>query len=828
MATCAAALALVAFVPAAAATATTVAPAWGSKTAFDFGHSTGRHLFAMSCPSTSLCVAGDDSGNVVTSTNPTGGTAAWKLTNLGSEAIRSVACASTSLCVAVAGPGDKVFTSTNPAAGTPVWSETDGLVDSGNSTDLLTGLSCPSQSLCVATDLDGSILYSTNPTGGAGAWTRVPLNGAPSLGGISCPSTSLCVAVTGSQVITSTNPTGTASAWTTVNVDGGLHISCPSTSLCVGVDDAQHVVSSTNPTGDASAWTAANIGTSATTAISCASASLCAVTDDAGDIVTSTNPTGDASDWHAAVVDLDTDISFAGGGVGPISCPSTSLCVAAGAFDGNALTSTNPTGGADAWAATPIDTHFVMDSNDPTGLSCPTTTFCAAVDSYGNVVTTTNPLGGAAAWTITHIDDRVLRVAEGDILTGISCPSASLCVAVDYVGNVFTSINPTGGAGKWTKVSIDPGNQLSAVSCASASLCIAVDYGGNALVSTDPTGGAGKWIATDIDGTEPLRSISCTSGPLCLAGDSNGQVLVSTDPTAGSPTWTSTALSYIISSASCPTSSFCMVGTTGGATYLSSDPADNAPTWTPSLGSKPAIGSVSCPSTSLCLAGTDLGEILASTNPPDGASWNQGFYAPYEGNPSISCPSAGMCVAVIPSGFAVVGLNPPSVSLGDVGVITATSATLTGAVNPNGFNVTDCHFAYGGSPSTLANNAPCNVQPGSGKNDVAVSANLTGLSPSTIYFYELVAANATASATSGVPSFSTNDAPSPKVMCVVPKLKGKTLAAARKAIGKAHCGVGKITKVKSSKKNKGHVISQSPTPGKHLKKGSKVSLKVGK
>ena len=76
-------------------------------------------------------------------------------------------------------------------------------------------------------------------------------------------------------------------------------------------------------------------------------------------------------------------------------------------------------------------------------------------------------------------------------------------------------------------------------------------------------------------------------------------------------------------------------------------------------------------------------------------------------------------------------------------------------------------------------------------------------------------------------TFAANPPP-PPTMCIVPKLKGKTLAAAKRAIKKAHCSVGKITKVASSAKNRGRVVSQSPKPGKHLKKGSKVALKVGK
>jgi hypothetical protein len=64
--------------------------------------------------------------------------------------------------------------------------------------------------------------------------------------------------------------------------------------------------------------------------------------------------------------------------------------------------------------------------------------------------------------------------------------------------------------------------------------------------------------------------------------------------------------------------------------------------------------------------------------------------------------------------------------------------------------------------------------------------------------------------------------------CVVPKVKGKTLTAAKTAIKKAHCSVGKVTKKASAKVKKNHVISQKPSPGKRLAKGSKVSLVVSK
>src|ERR1700674_5378090 len=100
--------------------------------------------------------------------------------------------------------------------------------------------------------------------------------------------------------------------------------------------------------------------------------------------------------------------------------------------------------------------------------------FCAvllaAVDYVGNVVTSSNPTGGAAAWTVTHVDGT-------NPLTGVSCPSSGLCAAVDTVGNVVTSSNPTGGAGAWTVTPVDGTNPLTGVSCPSSGLCVAVDHG---------------------------------------------------------------------------------------------------------------------------------------------------------------------------------------------------------------------------------------------------------------------------------------------------------------------------------------------------------------
>ena len=64
-------------------------------------------------------------------------------------------------------------------------------------------------------------------------------------------------------------------------------------------------------------------------------------------------------------------------------------------------------------------------------------------------------------------------------------------------------------------------------------------------------------------------------------------------------------------------------------------------------------------------------------------------------------------------------------------------------------------------------------------------------------------------------------------VCLVPKLKGKTLAAARGALTSAHCATGKVTK-KFSRVKKGRVISQRPAPGTSLAAGAKVNLVISK
>jgi uncharacterized repeat protein (TIGR01451 family) len=64
--------------------------------------------------------------------------------------------------------------------------------------------------------------------------------------------------------------------------------------------------------------------------------------------------------------------------------------------------------------------------------------------------------------------------------------------------------------------------------------------------------------------------------------------------------------------------------------------------------------------------------------------------------------------------------------------------------------------------------------------------------------------------------------------CVVPKLKGLSLKKAKKALRKAHCAPGKVSKRYSSKFKTGRVVRGGKRRGTALKAGSKVKLTVSR
>jgi hypothetical protein len=311
--------------------------------------------------------------------------------------------------------------------------------------------------------------------------------------------------------------------------DGGITgVSCPTATLCVAVDATGHVLSSTNAGAGPTAWSRPvkieTLTGGSLTGVSCPTTTLCVTVDALGNVLTSVNPTGGASAWTKPVKIDSTTVSGGGAaGFTGVSCPATTLCVAVDGGDpGNAVTTTNPTGGAPAWTLEKkIGTLL-------TGVDCPSSTLCIAAGDQDYV--STNPASSVSAWHATGTQ------TGGGAFSAIDCPGLTLCVDAGF-GNTSaalatTSITPRGAAATWTTATVQPNppapgaGLLDGVACISSAFCVAVDSADNVFTSDAPA--TGVWSAQTQIGptgtTSTSSSIACAS-TLCVVVDSNGYAI---------------------------------------------------------------------------------------------------------------------------------------------------------------------------------------------------------------------------------------------------------------------------------------------------------------
>jgi len=117
-------------------------------------------------------------------------------------------------------------------------------------------------------------------------------------------------------------------------------------------------------------------------------------------------------------------------------------------------------------------------------------------------------------------------------------------------------------------------------------------------------------------------------------------------------------------------------------------------------------------------------------------------------------------VATFLNDYTTLTATAPTAATGSASAITYSTASLAGAVNPNGAD-THAWFLYGAS-STLSGAAQTTSQDiGSGNSATAVSAGLSSLTPGTKYYYEVVAQNSVGTTDGVINSFTTAAAPAP-------------------------------------------------------------------
>jgi hypothetical protein len=340
-----------------------------------------------------------------------------------------VSCASESLCVAIDRQGNVLSTS-DPTVLHPSWAIV--AKDEGKSLD---AVSCVQGGPCVAVDDRGDALVDGGSS--ISAWSSpTPIDGGSPLTGVSCASASMCVAVDEEGEVLTGSGSGTG-GWSAASVDAGHHltgVSCSSQGLCVAVDDAGNVLSSANPAGGSGTWHSQRISAAQLIGASCSTSASCLAVDSAGNALASSDPSAVSATWSETPIDSEA--------LTAVSCASSGLCVAIDGggqtFAGDDVTAPIPAWGASSAGATGI-----------AGISCLPGGFCLTVDSGGSFVAARVPAPGATTLTPTSVTD------TGASLAGVVAPNDAILAscsfeygtALPYTQSVPCSVLPaaTGG-----------------------------------------------------------------------------------------------------------------------------------------------------------------------------------------------------------------------------------------------------------------------------------------------------------------------------------------------------------------------------------------------
>jgi hypothetical protein len=337
-----------------------------------------------------------------------------------------------------------------------------------------------------------------------------------------------------------------------------------------------------------------------------------------------------------------------------VTCVTPTWCVAAGSSltsSGKTTPLVEATTTIGKWSMTHTPDPKVLDT-ELNGVSCSSRTACTAVGTTETRKQPDTPVPYAMRWNGKSWQSQTVkrpRKLDGyeAYFYGVSCPTATTCVAAGTSGDESSGQTPRSTAEVWNgnewKLQLTPshkhpfgGTHLHAVSCATATSCTAVGYIGNDRVTT-PGGvpiaehwnGHGlQWSFKRLPLPSGIRitsldGIACPTTSQCVAvgtAEQNGGFDVPLIEVWDGKKWTATAGPNVseydgLDAISCPERSTCI------AVGSSSDPVTNTTktlierwdgtTW--SIDTSPSAGpdaksvtdnvnGVSCPSTPTCVA----------------------------------------------------------------------------------------------------------------------------------------------------------------------------------------------------------------------------------
>ncbi len=409
------------------------------------------------------------------------------------------------------------------------------------------------------------------------------------------------------------------------------------------------------------------------------------------------------SAWTASQAPLPANAAVPYPGPEPtaLTCPSVTTCVAAGdyidtsgAYQGLMLIRSGNTWSA---AEAPLPANSIGRYNAmPRAVTCPSTTWCVAVGAYSDTADNSEGLlitGSGSTWRTAEAP-LPANAGAGVYLSSVACVSTTKCFAVgtyNDAAHISHGLMLTWSGSTWKAAEAPlPANAsevggLSAVACPSASGCVAVGS------YTDKSGvghglaltwSGSTWTATATPQPSTASSVgisamACPSASVCVAvgsyadksGVGHGLAL-----TRSGSTWTAAATprqanatSDYLSILTCPATSECVAGglyDTAGGLQSPFTVTGFGGRWTEAATPIPAnatgggqLWDIACPSAARCFAvgtaSTAAGQ-KAFIATGVGSTWTAAEApVPANANPSgvvwptaISCPSSSTCVTV--------------------------------------------------------------------------------------------------------------------------------------------------------------------------------------
>ena len=659
-------------------------------------------LYAVSCPTTSVCTAVGlhvrESGLGVTLAERRNG-GVWTAQSTpnpagaASSVLFGVSCSSDSACTGV---GQFVTRSGAQRTLAERWNGSSWAIqptpNPASRSSRLFGVACPAANSCTAVGGANSKLLVERWDGTH--WRIQPATVPPGaqfseLNAVTCTAAVSCVAV-GDYVNSSGIDVTLAERWngSTWAVQPTPNPSATQSSELIGVSCTARNACEASGGGDAGAfaerWNGTDWGLQATPAppgspfaqlfsVSCAVSSCEAVgiyLASSGAIV----PLGErwnGTAWHAQPTPNPGRAST--NGLNGVACPSPSDCTTVGQGNGDGTPFTLGERWRDGrWNLENISAPVGAAENQLNAIACPATDACAAVGTVGptrGVLSAEALLWNGRTWQVQQIP-----TPPSANLNGVTCASETDCVAVggsnagplaEHWNGKTWAIQPT------PNPSTQPQNALIGVACPTSTACIAV--GATFDASGNPTGTfAERWNGTNwkLQRTPTqhtpgglLVSVWCQSATACLAtGGTNAGTL--TERLSGT-TWTAqrTPTQHtpggFLAGVWCQSATACLAtGNTSAGTLAE---GLSGTTWTVQRTPNPPgtqgdfFNSVSCTSLSAC---TGVGMAFAPGGfPPqtlaerwNGARWRIQATPLLPGigdlsNFSVACPAPSACIA---------------------------------------------------------------------------------------------------------------------------------------------------------------------------------------